>query len=97
MPRITIAQLTEERAALIAKINALEEEMGVANARVEQLQAEVNAYLVAQRPSRHASERSSSDFQPTVQTTGRAAWTPSLAMQRARELAMRTGRVVRVG
>lgn len=52
------------KAQLVARINEVEAELGLANTTITQLQADVDRAYYAQRPSRG---RSSQDFTPTVQ------------------------------
>ena len=62
MTRLTKAQL-------LAKIEQLESELGLRDEQLAQARAEIDAYLVAQRPSRRASEggRHADGFAHTVQ------------------------------
>lgn len=89
------------KADLLAKIAALESELGLAKVTAAQLQREIDAEMVAARPSRAARlERSSTDFEHTQPAPRRIAHVaPSRVLPehfaRARELAMRTGCVVR--
>lgn len=57
MPRIT-------KAELLARIDALEAELGLKDQSLADMERELNAYQVAERPSRR--ERSSTDFAATV-------------------------------
>lgn len=61
-----MASIKLTKAQLLARIDELEEQCGVKDAAIELLKQDVQAYLVAERPSRGASR--SHDFQPT--TTG---------------------------
>lgn len=81
MPKLTKAQL-------LARIDELESELGLKGEKLAELEREVAALYVEQRPSRR--ERSSRDFTPTVTLTFKQRL--ALADQEARA----TGRCVRV-
>lgn len=84
MPRIT-------KTELLARIAQLEAELGLKDEEVKRLSTELNAYHYTERPSRTQPEHPVAPREPKPVSQWR------LAAQAARDLAMRTGRAVRIG
>lgn len=87
MTSTTHARLT--KAQLLAKIDTLEAELGLSEAKVRMLARELDAFHYSERPSRQRTPERARPLTAMQQIADRR-----LAMAAARDMAIRTGRVV---